>query len=244
MSFSGGALKTATLVAKILNATAFFSPTHAPRDQELTLFLDLIKTQSAQMIDYLSCVSSGLSYNPKPEPSSAAGWVEERSRELPSDLADTIPISTAMGPIDLQAELAILGATIHQRRSTDLALQSKTSGASASDETLDFITRLDRQLSDLHGAYPDLPITPEKSPRCLKHYPIVASEIEDLIPYVRPSDRQPSDESVVTLSRPVTRLPGSYGTTPVSRPRRQGLTRENAIKRSFSGQEIGHNGQT
>lgn len=143
-----GPRRTATLLARVMSSMSFFTPRDAPRDPELALFVDLIRANSDIMLDYLSTFAA------PPEPiqpeRSTAGTDVGLTRPamLPENQSQTVPVTSPAGPIDLQAEAAVLSATLYQRRMTTY-VRPDEDGLSA--DLLLALRDLDENLRVLHG---------------------------------------------------------------------------------------------
>jgi hypothetical protein len=128
---------------------SFFSPCDAQRDPELALFSDIISSNSEMMLDYLS--SFGI-HQDQDTPSEEVGetfqFVAARMNHLASNQADSIPIPSLAGAIDVQAELGVLSAVIAHRREgagmINVDVNSQVARGSAA-----FIKQLDKNLREV-----------------------------------------------------------------------------------------------
>lgn len=144
--YPAGSQKTATLVARVLSAMSFFSPRDAQRDPELTLFSDIISSNSEMMLDYLS---SSIHQDPETQEEvieDTFQFVATRMNHLPNGQADSIPIPSLAGAIDVQAELGVLSAImVHRREGAGMInVNEQTSRGSAA-----FIKQLDVNLREV-----------------------------------------------------------------------------------------------
>lgn len=128
---------------------SFFTPKEAPRDPELALFADLIRVNSDMMLDYLSTFATQPDQTQESLTSPAAAFVRDRTNALPRVQAEAVPNMTVAGPIDLQAEAAVLSATLHQRRSTAYI---RTDADNLPAGLLNKLRDLDENLNAVHGS--------------------------------------------------------------------------------------------
>jgi hypothetical protein len=130
---------------------SFFSPRDAQRDPELALFSDIISSNSDMMLDYLS--SFGIDYEPQarrrePQITDTFKFVALRIPMTPKPMADSIPIPSLAGAIDVQAELGVLSAVIlHRREGAGFALPFDQASGS-----MGLIRGLDKNLEDVARA--------------------------------------------------------------------------------------------
>lgn len=130
---------------------SFFSPRDAQRDPELALFSDIISSNSEMMLDYLS--SFGIDHDPHPkrqgqEITDTFKFVASRIGMTTKGQADSIPMPSLAGSIDVQAELGVLSAVIsHRREGVGLAGTSEQASGSAA-----FVKGLDKNLGDVARA--------------------------------------------------------------------------------------------
>jgi len=138
--------KTATLVARVLSAMSFFSPRDAQRDPELALFSDIISSNSEMMLDYLSSSIHQDMDTPEEVIGDTFQFVAARMTHLPNGQADSIPVPSLAGAIDVQAELGVLSAVIAHRREGAgmINVNGQSSRGSAA-----FIKQLDRNLREV-----------------------------------------------------------------------------------------------
>lgn len=241
-----------------MSAISFFTPRDAPRDPEMVLFVDVIRSNSDMMLDYLSTLASG-SFSS----SHNSGQTTPRSSKSGSglydphnDRSDLIPISTSAGPVDLQAELAIFSTTIHQRRYFSYPRRSKSSEDDAETEIetdhdrglANLLADLDENLEDLRGEYPAaMPPTPRSTaPRTPPQYRYrqlaPSTPTEYLLPLPNSAHRPSKEGSRMEEDRAFPVPPSPFGVTrEKSQKLRRDLT-ESIIKRSLSGKGVRRRG--
>ena len=238
---------------------SFFTPRDAPRDLEMALFVDVIRSNSDMMLDYLSTLASGSASS-----SHNSGQTTPRSSKSGSglydphqDRSDLIPLSTSAGPVDLQAELAVLSTTIHQRRYFSYPRRLSTSVDGTSTETnhdhnfshdmKSLLADLDENLEELHGEYPAMPPTPippaPQTPPQFRYRQLAPSTpTEYLLPLPNLAHRPSNEGSRLEEDRAFPVPPSPYGVTrEKSQKLRRDLT-ENIIKRSLSGKGVRRRG--
>jgi len=144
--YPAGSQKTATLVARVLSAMSFFSPRDAQRDPELALFSDIISSNSEMMLDYLSSSIHQDMDTPEEVIGDTFQFVAARMNHLPNGQADSIPVPSFAGAIDVQAELGVLSAVIAHRREGAgmINVNGQTSRGSAA-----FVKQLDKNLREV-----------------------------------------------------------------------------------------------
>lgn len=131
---------------------SFFSPRESQRDPELALFSDIIASNTDMMIDYLSSFCTKPSAIPPPASLPPIHQlVSKRVLNLPDAQANTIPVPTIGGPIDRQAEMAMLSALLARRRAARYGGSngSLLLDAPFSEEESEFMRGLDRNLREV-----------------------------------------------------------------------------------------------
>jgi hypothetical protein len=135
-------------VARVLSAMSFFSPRDAQRDPELALFSDIISSNSDMMHDYLSSFGINQAEDaPAEELGDTFQFVAARMAHLPRNQADSIPIPSLAGGIDVQAELGLLSAVIAHRR--EGAMINLNGNGQISRGSGAFIKQLDKNLREV-----------------------------------------------------------------------------------------------
>lgn len=223
---------------------SFFAPRDAPRDPELALFVDVIRSNSDMMLDYLSTLASGSVTGRRSTSSSTSGYSGTGLYDPRWEGSELVPITTPAGPVDLQAELAILSTTIHQRRSTRYPLRS-ASGDDTKTDMSDLLADLDQNLVDLHGEYPPMPSTPPSTtatpytppPYRYRHL-APSTPTEYLLPLTNSANRPSSEAPRKEDDRAFPVPPSPFG---VTREKSQKIPRdmaESVIVRSLSGKGV------
>lgn len=213
---------------------SFFSPRDSQRDPELALFGDLIKGNSEMMLDYLSTFTiettspTRLARGQSP----VTAFVRERVAMLPSSQAEAVPRSTAAGPIDLQAEAAVLSAMLHARRTPTYVRQAASPNGRDSqiDPALD---ELDANLKEIHGDPSIDPPSPTESA-------IMTPEYQLPLPHSARRPTTPERRSPDSRAFPIP--PSPFGITREKSQRQRRDLTEAVIVRSLSGRGVSRRG--
>jgi hypothetical protein len=198
------------------------------------------------MLDYLSTLASG-SITGRNGPSSPKSYHSTSGTYDPrGDRSELIPLPTSAGPVDLQAELAILSSTIHHRRSTGYPRRS-TSDDEINHHMENLLSDLDENLADLHGEYPilsplDTIMTPITPPSIRYRQLAPSTPTEYLLPLPNSANRPSKERSRMEDDRAFPVPPSPFGVTrEKSQKLRRDLT-ENIIKRSLSAKGVRRRG--
>jgi len=125
---------------------SFFSPRDAQRDPELALFSDIISSNSEMMLDYLSSSIHQDLETQEELIGDTFQFVAARMNHLTNGQADSIPIPSLAGAIDVQAELGVLSAVMAHRREGAGMVQVNDQSSRGSAA---FIKQLDNNLREV-----------------------------------------------------------------------------------------------
>ncbi|WWC71489.1 uncharacterized protein I206_105447 [Kwoniella pini CBS 10737] len=148
--------RTLTLVAKVFHTLAFFTWSDTARDPELARYSVFIRKNHDSMIDYLSSFATPLDdFQCRPEsPSSIEIFLKTRIPLLSIEFAQSVPMLTVAGPVEVDTDAAVFYELLYQRRKAKVggAEMTREDGIvpGEEEEMKDLIRTMDQFISNVH----------------------------------------------------------------------------------------------